>query len=189
MLAQLQHETGIGPGRSIRFATFSAEEQQFQGASAYIERHYLSGTPPRLAINLDELSTGHMKGIVLAFPHLRSLVQEQLNAMSDGLQCHVMSQLDTTSDHFPFLRAGLDAAHLWRWRFKGRHADADFHHEPGDTLDKVNVRELKEYVGQMARLLLRLSHVPPEAWPANPVTAGAVAQRLEAERGQVTRVY
>ena len=189
VLAQLERETGIGPGRSIRFATFSAEEQQFQGASAYIEHHYLSGPPPRLAINLDELSTGHMKGIVLAFPHLRNLVQEQLNAMGDGLQCHVMSQLDTTSDHFPFLHAGLEAAHLWRWRFHGRHADANFHHEPGDTLDKVNVRELKEYVGQMARLLLRLSHLPPVAWPANPVTAEAVEQRLEAERGQVTRVF
>ncbi len=189
LLAQLQQETGIGPGRSIRFATFSAEEQQFQGSTAYIERHYRPGTAPRLAINLDELSTGHFKGIVLAFPHLQDLVQQQLDTMDDGLRCHVMSQLDTTSDHFPFLRAGLDAAHLWRWRFHSRHADADFHHEPGDTLDKVNVRELKEYVGQMARLLLRLSHVPPGEWPANPVSAEEVAQRLEQERGRVTRIF
>ena len=189
ILAQLKQETGFGPGRSIRFATFSAEEQQFQGATAYVERHYQSGTPARLAINLDELSTGHFKGIVLAFPHLRDLVQKELDTMDDGLRCHVMSQLDTTSDHFPFLRAGLDAAHLWRWRFHRRHADSDFHHEPGDTLDKVNVRELKEYIGQMARLLLRLSHVPPETWPMNPVTTEEVVRRLEAERGQVTRVF
>ncbi len=130
-----------------------------------------------------------MKGIVLAFPHLRHLVQAQLESMDDGLQCHVMSQLDMTSDHFPFLRAGLDAAHLWRWRFAGRHADSDFHHEPGDTLDKVNVRELKEYIGQLARLLLRLSHVPPEEWPHNPVTEDEVRTRLDAERGDVVRVF
>lgn len=193
VLAGLQAATGVGPGRTIRFVTFSAEEQKLQGADAYVQQHYGPGagneTPPRLAINLDELSAGYMKGIVLAFPHLRKLVQTQLNEMGDGLQCHVMAQLDPSSDHFPFLRAGLDAAHLWRWRFVGRRPDADFHHEPGDTADKVNVRELKEYVGHLARLLLRLSHVPPAAWPANPMTADLVRQRLEAERGQVIRVF
>jgi hypothetical protein len=100
-----------------------------------------------------------------------------------------MAQLDSSSDHFPFLAAGIDAAHLWRWRFASRHPDADFHHEPGDTPDKVRVRELKEYVGQLARLLLRLSHVAPEAWPANPVTRAEVRARLEAERGQLIRVF
>ncbi|MBV7327158.1 M28 family peptidase [Chloroflexi bacterium TSY] len=189
VLSQLQQEIGVGPGRSIRFVTFSAEEQQLQGASAYVEQHYGPETPPRLVINLDELATGHMKGIVLAFPHLHHLVQRQLDTMQDGLVCHVMAQLDTSSDHFPFLRAGLDAAHLWRWRFHSRHPDADFHHEPGDTLDKVNIRELKEYIGQLARLLLRLSHVPPEEWPDNPVTIADVERRLEAERGQVIRVF
>lgn len=188
-LARLRAETGTSPGRSIRFVTFSAEEQKLQGSSAYVERHYGPETPPRLAINLDELSTGHIKGVVLAFPHLRELVQSQLDTMHDGLQCHLMAQLDPSSDHFPFLRAGLDAAHLWRWRFHGRHADADFHHERGDTADKVNVRELKEYIGQLARLLLRLSHLPPEAWPESPITPAQVQARLEAERGTVIRVF
>lgn len=189
VLAGLHAETGHAPGRSIRFATFSAEEQKFQGAFAYVNRHYGPETPPRLAVNLDELSTGRMKGIVLGFPHLRDLVQRRLDTMGDGLQCHVMSQIDASSDHYPFLRAGLDAAHLWRWRFHGRHADADFHHEPGDTADKVNVRELKEYVGQLARILLRLSHAPPEEWPENPVTPAQVQDRLNAERDTVVRVF
>jgi aminopeptidase YwaD len=189
LLAKLQAETGVGPGRSIRFVTFSAEEQKFQGSNAYVERHYGPEAPPRLAINLDELSTGPMKGLVLGFPHLRPLVQQQLDSMADDLQCHVMSQLDPTSDHYPFLQAGLDGAHLWRWRFKGRHPDAEFHHEAADTADKVNIRELKEYIGQLARILLRLSHVPPADWPENPVTLAEVRSRIEAERGAVIRVF
>jgi hypothetical protein len=120
---------------------------------------------------------------------LRAAVQGQLDSMGDGLQCHVMAQLDSTSDHFPFLRQGVDAAHLWRWRFHGRHADANYHHEEADTLDKLNVRELKEYAGQLARLLLRLSHISPEDWPQNPQTADAVRERIEAERGTVVRVF
>ncbi len=188
-LCKLRAETGTAPGRSLRFVTFSAEEQKFQGATAYVKRHYGPERPPRLAINLDELSTGHMKGLVLGFPHLQDFIQHQLDTMHDALQCHVMSQIDASSDHFPFLAAGMDAAHLWRWRFHGRHPDADFHHEAGDTADKVNVRELKEYVGQLARLLLRLSHSSPEQWPENPVTPEQVRDRLQAERGTVVRLF
>ena len=189
VLAQLQVELGVAPGRSIRFVTFAAEEQKFQGSAAYVARHYGSESGPRLVLNLDELSTGHFKGIVLGFPHLRELVQREFDTMGDGHQCHVMAQLDNTSDHFPFVRRGLDAAHLWRWRFHGRHADSEHHHEPADTADKVNVRELKEYAGQLARLLLRLSHVPPEEWPENRVTPEEVEARLQAERGSVIRVF
>jgi len=188
VLAALQRELGIQPGRTIRFVTFSAEEQTLQGAYAHVARHYGPERSPRLVINLDELATGPIKGLVLAFPHLRPLIQQQFDEMGDGLQCHVMAQLDYSSDHYPFLRKGIDAAFLWRWRFTGRHPDSDFHHEPGDTVDKVRPRELKEYVAQMARLLLRLSYVPPEAWPVNPVTVEEVLARLERERGQVVRV-
>jgi hypothetical protein len=134
------------------------------------------------------LGAGAIKGVALGFPHLRKLVQAQLDSMGDGLQCHVMAQYDASSDHYPFLMAGIDAGILWRWRYVGRHADADFHHEPGDTTDKVKVRELKEYVGQLARLLLRLSHVAPTEWPANPQSVAQVKAQIEAERGQVVRV-
>jgi hypothetical protein len=189
VLAALKKELGVEPGCTLRFATFSAEEQRLAGAAEYVRRHCGPEQETRLAINLDELSTGHIKGIVLAFPHLRETVQQQLDAMGEGLQCHVMAQLDSSSDHYPFLRQGVDAAHLWRWRFHGRHADSNYHHEAADTIDKINMRELKEYAGQLARILLRLSHVDPVDWPQNPQTAAAVKERIEAERGTVIRVF
>jgi hypothetical protein len=142
-----------------------------------------------LAVNLDELSAGHMKGLVLGFGHLHELVQAQLDDMGDGLQCHVMAQLDNSSDHFPFLQAGIDAGHLWRWRFRGRHADSDYHHEPPDTADKLNERELREYAAQLSRMLLRLSMVPPQDWPATEVSAEDAQRRIAEERGAVVRVY
>jgi hypothetical protein len=189
VLAQLRKTLGTRPGRSIHFVTYAAEEQGFQGASQFVTRHYAAEHRPRLALNLDELSAGPMKGIVLGFEHLRPLVQQQLDTMGDGLACHVMAQLDNSSDHFPYLRRGMDAAHLWRWRFRSRHAEADFHHEPADTADKLNVRELKEYVAQMSRLMLRLSQVEPDAWPQLGVSTDDAAARVEAERGSVVRVF
>ena len=73
--------------------------------------------------------------------------------------------------------------------FRGRHADSDYHHEQADTADKLNVRETKEYAGQLARLLLRLSHAAPETWPENEVSGEAVQARLGRERETVVRVY
>jgi len=188
VLAALVKEQGVRPGMSIRFATWSGEEQHLQGARAYVARHYSEGAAtkeakPLLNINLDELSTGHMKGIVLAFPHLRKFMQSQLDTMNDGLKCHVLSHMDAHSDHFPFVEEAIDASITWRWRFWGRHEDANFHHEVGDAANKLNVRELKEYAGQLARLLLRLSHVSPDDWPTNPLTVADVNQMIERDTG------
>ncbi len=144
-------------------------------------------TPPRFALNLDELSTGNVKGVVLNFPDSRDFIQRHLDGLGEGLKCHVLEYLDPWSDHFPFALAAIDSGFLWRWRFVGKHADSDYHHEPGDTADKINVRELKEYVGFLARLLLRLSHVPPDEWPPVPETPAGVQARLKSERPFVQR--
>jgi hypothetical protein len=191
VMQSMADELGIRPGRTIRFATWSGEEQGDQGSSAHVARHWPldSDAPlPRLNINLDELSTATIKGLVLTFPHLRDFVQAQLDDMGGGYRCHVMSQLDANSDHFPFARRGIDASMCWRWRFAQRNPDAEFHHEPGDTIDKVRPRELHEYVAFLARLLLRLSLTPPQEWPDNPVTPESVEQRLRDEIANVVRV-
>lgn len=189
VMAALVREMGVRPGMSIRFATWSCEEQHLQGARAYVARHYAEGAAeqeakPLLNINLDELSTGHMKGVVLHFPHLRKFMQEQLDTMDDGLKCHVLAHMDAHSDHFPFTEQAIDSSILWRWRFWGRHEGANFHHEASDMANKLNVRELKEYAGQLGRLLLRLSHVEPEDWPTNPLTITDVNRMIERDAGK-----
>ena len=62
-----------------------------------------------------------------------------------------------------------------------------FGHSSSDTPDKVRVRELKEYAGFLARLLLRLSHVPPADWPENKLEVQKIAKEIESERGTVVR--
>jgi Iap family predicted aminopeptidase len=187
LLTGLIETLDVRPGRAIRFVSFGAEEQGLQGSLAFVARHYGPDPKPRLMINLDELSTGNMKGVVLQFPELRSFVQEQLDSMDEGLQCHVLSQMDASGDMFPFARRGIPASFLWRWRFIGRNPDATFGHCSSDTLEKLRLRELKEYAGLLARLLLRLSHVPSAAWPENRLDVEQIAQRIEKERGAVFR--
>ena len=188
VLSRLHKEQGIGPGCTIRFVTFGGEEQMLQGSRAYVRDHYGSDRIPRLVINLDELAVGPMKGIVLQFPELRSFIQRQMDTMDDGLRCHVLELMDLSGDGFPFARRGTPAAFLWRWRFAGRYPDANYGHSNADTVEKVKVRDLKEYVGLTARLLLRLSRVPLEEWPPNTLDVRQIEARLTTERGQVMRV-
>ncbi|MSS69897.1 MAG: M28 family peptidase [Candidatus Latescibacteria bacterium] len=187
VLSGLRREKGVGPGRTVRFVTFGAEEQFLQGAFSYVARHFGPETRPRMMLNLDTLAAGPMKGVALQFPELRPLVQGQLDAMRQGLKCHVIAQLDATGDQFPFALAGIPNGMLWRWRFVGAHPEVGFGHSTSDTLDKARVRELKEYVGFLASLVLRLSHVPPEAWPEDRLDTGEIQARLKAEVGTVFR--
>ena len=187
LLARLEQEYNISPGRSIRFATFGSEEQGLQGSTAFVKKHYGNDPIPRLMINLDELATGAMKGVALQFPQLRPLIQRELDAMNEGLTCHVMSQMDSSGDMFPFALRGIQSGMLWRWRFVGRHPDASFGHSSSDTLDKVRTRELKEYAGLLARLLLRVSHTTPNQWPEKSLDIHEIAARTASERGSAAR--
>jgi hypothetical protein len=76
---------------------------------------------------------------------------------------------------------------LWRWRFVDRHPDVSFGHSSSDTIDKVRVRELKEYTGLLARLLLRLSYAQPEEWPRESLDISKIEERIARERGSVAR--
>ena len=187
LLGILSQKLDIRPGCNIRFATWGAEEQNHQGSAAYIRRHHGPEPIPRFVINLDELATGPIKGVVLQFPHLRPLVQSTLDSMGDGLRCYVLDHVDPSADSFSFARAAIPTAILWRWRFVGRHPDADYHHEPGDTADKVRTNELREYAWQLARLLLRLSHVTEADWPTSPLKIDEIETRIGQETGGVGR--
>ena len=188
LLATAQRELGISPGMGIRACTWSGEEQNHQGSAAYVQQHYGPEPEPRLVVNLDELSAGPMKGVVLQFPHLRGLVQGALDELGEGLKCHVMPMLDHTNDGFSFARSAIPYAILWRWRFVGRHPDSNFRGGTmGHRRQGAEPRELKEYVGFLSRFLLRLSHVPPADWPRNSETVEGVEARLQREIGSVGR--
>ena len=183
VLSKLQREQGVTPGANIRFVTFGAEEQFLQGSFAYVKRHHGPEQHPRIMVNLDQLGTGNMKGVALQFPELRQVMEKELASMNDGLRCHVIAQLDSSGDMFPFTLAGIPSAILWRWRFVGAYPETAFGHSSADTIDKLKTRELKEYVGLLSRFLLRLSHIPPDTWPENRLNRREIAARNKAEQG------
>ena len=187
LFALMAKELGVNPGIGVRFCAYSGEEQNHQGSASYVQKHYGPETPPRFCLNLDELSAGSMKGMVVQMPHTQQVVQNALDDLNEGLQCYTMPLLEHMNDGFSFTRSAIPVILLWRWRFVGRNSASDFRAEAWDTPDKLPMGELKEYVAFIARTLLRLSHVPPSNWPANPETAPAIEDRLESELGTVAR--
>lgn len=187
LLAGISKQESSPPGRTIRFVSFGAEEQGLQGSTAYVQRHHGPEPPPRLMLNLDELGVGAIKGVILQFPELRPLVQKQLDEMNEGLRCHVLDHFDPSGDMFPFARVGIPSGMMWRWRFVGRHPHAEYGHCSSDTPEKLRFRELKEYAGNLARLMYRLSHVPPEEWPQNRLDPSKIARQIASERCSVLR--
>ncbi len=187
LLSGLQQDLGISPGMNIRICTWSGEEQNHQGSAAYVRQHHGPEPEPRLVVNLDELAAGPIKGMVLQFPHLRSLVQSTLDELGEGLKCHVMPMLNHTNDGFSFARSAIQYAIVWRWQFVGRHPESNFRAEPWDTVDKLRTRELKDYVAFLSRTLLRLSYIAPAHWPDNLETVAGVEARLKNEIGHVAR--
>ena len=171
----------ITPKIGIRFVTLSAEEQRLQGSFYHVNNNYKK-LKPRFVLNCDELSTGNLKGIVLGFPHLRNFLQSQIDSLNENLKIHVMSQLDGHSDHFPFLEAGIDASHPWRWRYHGRYPTCEYHHEEPDTFDKLIVKDLKYYVTSFTRLFTRLCLTDPKDWPKNNLTKKMIRSRLDIEK-------
>ena len=146
LLKQLKSETGISPGINIEFVTFGGEEQALQGSKYYVEE-YVKRKKPLFMVNLDELSTGNMKGMILQFPELHKLVSKELNEMNEGLKCHILSYIDTSGDMYSFTREGIPSSFLWRWRFVGRRSESNYTHSPSDSFDKINFRDIKEYAG------------------------------------------
>jgi len=181
LLKQLKSETGISPGINIEFVTFGGEEQALQGSKYYVEE-YIKRKKPLFMINLDELSTGNMKGMILQFPELYELVSKELHEMNEGLKCHVLSHVDTSGDMFSFTRKGIPSSFLWRWRFVGRRNESNYTHSPSDSFDKINFRDLKEYAGFLSRILLRLSLIEPKKWPLNRMCSEKIMERANAEK-------
>ena len=181
LLKQLKSETGISPGINIEFVTFGGEEQALQGSKYYVEE-YVKRKKPLFMVNLDELSTGNMKGMILQFPELHKLVSKELNEMNEGLKCHILSYIDTSGDMYSFTREGIPSSFLWRWRFVGRRSESNYTHSPSDSFDKINFRDLKEYAGFLSRILLRLSLIKPSKWPLNKMSGEKIMERANSEK-------
>jgi carboxypeptidase Q len=131
--------TGLLPRRTIRFVLFSGEEQGTIGSFEYVKTHRTELDKIRAMINFDA-GIGRVTGFSLGGRHdTEAGVREVLKPLESwGVNNHTYDA-SFGSDNFDFLLEGVPT-------LDATQEEANYlpnYHAASDTLDKVDMRELK----------------------------------------------
>jgi len=131
--------TGLRPRRTIRFILFSGEEQGLLGSWAYVKTHRAELDKIRAVIIFDSgigRTTGYSLG---GRADITTAVREVLKPLDSWDVNRHTTDAQTGTDHFDFLLEGLPT-------LIANQEEANYlpnYHAASDTLDKVDIRELK----------------------------------------------
>lgn len=167
--ARLLAMYGGEPGCTVRFIFWGVEEIGLLGSNAYVREHAGELDQVRFYFNMDAAGAVADKGVMLnEWPELAPLFREWSREMA--LPYLVGQSVSAHSDHFPFLMAGVPTGGMEQ--VKSSLTGRGFGHTAYDTLDKVNLRDLREAATMAARLALRIANA--DQWPAARRNADAV---------------
>jgi hypothetical protein len=149
------------PARTVRFALWGVEEIGLLGSRDYAKMHASDLSNIRFYLNMDSAGTPtNNRDIVLnEWAELEGVFkqwsEEMAHVFSVGQSVHAFS------DHFPFFMAGVPTGGMESSvkSLTGR----GYGHTHYDTVDKVDIRSLREASVLAARLALRIAN--EENWP------------------------
>ena len=131
--------TGLRPRRSIRFVLFTGEEQGMLGSWAYVRTHRDELDHARGVIIFDA-GVGRVPGYMLSGRHdIEFGVRDALKPLESMDVTHQVSNAPMGTDNFDFLIEGVPT-------LIANQDQANYipnYHAASDTLDKVDVQELK----------------------------------------------
>lgn len=160
----------------IRFVLFGIEEMGLLGAHRYVSQHAAELDSIRFMLNMDAAGSPGPKGLVVnRWPALTPLLERWGEEMAAELP--VGQKTGAFSDHFPFFKAGVPTAMMGNPN--GVNTGRGFDHTVWDTVDKVELDDLRSAAAMGARLALRMSR--EENWPLKRRSLEAVADLIAAE--------
>jgi len=154
--ARAVRELQLKPRRTIRFVLFTGEEQGMYGSAGYVLRHAAEMDRHRAAVIFD-MGSGRTSGFFLnGREDLRRPLEKAMAALNGFDAAENTPDAIDGTDNFDFLLSGVpnlvanqDAAPYL----------PDYHAE-SDTLDRVNVRELKANTALASALVWWLAEDP-----------------------------
>ena len=162
---RLIQKLGLKPRRTIRVVLWTNEENGLRGATAYRDAHLSEVDNHVLAIESDN---GVFKptGISIAGSDAALEVTRQIASLLSSIGATNAQRGGPAADVSPLAERGVPAAapivdgtrYFW------------FHHSDGDTMDKLNPREMAECVAVMAVLAYVAADMPerfPRAQPGD----------------------
>ena len=143
--------------RTVRFIAFGTEEIGLIGAYRYVDEHADQLDNIRFMFNLDAAGGKSRKGVVLhQWCELESFFQQAKKEMA--IEMPIGQKVHPYSDHFPFLIQGIPTGHMGD--AEAAPGGRGFGHTMYDTLDKVDLINLRAGSSVAARLALRMANDP-----------------------------
>lgn len=147
MLAQAQDRLET----RVRFVTFGAEEVGLRGSRYYAETADLDGI--EAVVNCDAIGSTRDLGVYTnGFGSLAEVFEDVADDLV--IPITVREELAPHSDHWPFVRRGVPGVMA---SSIGESDDRGWGHTHGDTLDKVDWRDLRELAIPLAAAVLKLA--------------------------------
>jgi Zn-dependent M28 family amino/carboxypeptidase len=171
---------------TVRFALWGVEEIGLIGSTQYVANHADELGQIRFYLNLDSAGVTPYKDIQLnQWEDLSPVFEAWSTEMARDFR--VGQSVNAFSDHYPFLMAGVPTGGVGGVR-RPETGGRGYGHTHYDTLDKVEMRGLREAAVFAARLALRIAH--HQDWPVQRRSAEAVAEVLDnPDNQEITQIF
>jgi len=165
--------------RPMKFICFGAEEIGLFGSWAYVEQHPEEMDHIRFMINLDAAGRAGRQGFMLhGWSDLVPFFHDIENAI--GADIPIWQQVSPYSDHWPYLLEGIPTATMGDPEEAQKRGGRGYGHTMFDTVDKVNIRAVRECVANVALAAVRI--VNTNNWPVKHRSQEAI-NAMVAEQG------
>jgi len=159
--ARVLAKYATGLPNTIRFTLWSAEEIGLVGSTQHVMQHEEELNRVRFYLNMDMAGAITPKDIILnEWPDLALLFEGWRDDMA--LEFGVGQSLSAHSDHYPFMLAGVPTGGIGS--LNSSSGGRGYGHTMYDTVDKVEMRSMREAAALAARLAIRMAS--EEKWPA-----------------------
>jgi hypothetical protein len=184
VLAKYGSQQGDKFERTIRFALWGVEEIGLIGSTQHVASHEAELDKLRFYLNMDGAGNIPDKGIVLnEWSELEPILAKWSEEMAWPFG--VKQSVSAFSDHYPFLLAGVPTGSIGRTG-KAREGRG-YGHTRYDTLDKIEIRSLREAAVLAARLSVRMAQM--KEWPVSRRDEAAVKTAVDNPDNQETAAF
>jgi Iap family predicted aminopeptidase len=146
----------------MRFLLFGAEEIGLYGSRAYVRDHSKEVEATRFMMNFDSAGRYGKQGFNLhGWPQLEPFFKKITSAI--GPDIPLWQSVSPYSDHWPFFLRGVPTAGMGDPEENKRLGGRGFGHTRYDTVDKVNLRAMRECAANAAIAAVRIANA--DDWP------------------------